>query len=90
MANYNTFNLIDTKSRKTLLTTSSARRCKKELVKGRRIDVWNGNALIDVIYAKNISDIDKYVRLEKEYIAQKQRKATERNKKRRERLLQAQ
>ena len=90
MANYNTFNLVDTKSRKTLLTTSSARRCKKEFVKGRRIDVWNGNALIDVIYAKNISDIDKYVRLEKEYIARKQQKATERNKRRRERLLQAQ
>lgn len=88
MANYNTFNLIDTKSRKTLLTTSSARRCKKEFVKGRRIDIWNGNALIEVIYAKNISDIDKYVRLEKEYIARKQQKATERNKRRRERLAQ--
>ena len=87
MANYNTFNLIDTKSRKTLLTTSSARKCKKEFVPGYRIDVWNGNELVDVIYAKNIDDINKYVRLEKEHIALKQKRAEERNKRRRERAM---
>ena len=87
MANYNTFNLIDTKSRKTLLTTSSARKCKKEFVKGCRIDVWNGNELVDVIYAKNFGDINKYVRLEKEYTALKQKRAEERNKRRRERAM---
>lgn len=82
MANYNTFNLIDTKSRKILLTTSSARKCKKDFTKGYRIDVWNGNVLIDVIYARNIDDINKYIRLEKEYIARKQARAEERNKRR--------
>lgn len=85
MADYNTFNLVDTKTRKTLLTTSSARKCKKEFVKGRRIDVWNGNVLVDVIYNKNIDDINKYVRLEKEHIAQKQKRAEARNKARKAR-----
>lgn len=88
MANYNTFNLVNTKSQKTLLTTSSARKCKKEFIKGYRIDVWNGNKLIEVIYNRNIEDINKYVRLEKEYIARKQKLATERN--RRRKLRQAQ
>ena len=68
MANYNTFNLIDTKNRKTIFTTSSARKCKRALEKGYRIDVWNNNKLIEKIYIKNIDDINKYVQLEKEYM----------------------
>lgn len=87
MANYNTFNLIDTKSRKTIFTTSSARKCKKSFVKGYRVDVWNKNALVDVIYHRNLSDIDKYVRAEKEYIGRKQAAAELRNKRRREKAL---
>lgn len=87
MANYNTFNLIDTKSRKTIFTTSSARKCKRAFVKGYRIDVWNGNSLVDVIYNKNIDDINKYVRLEKEYIARKQERAALRNKRRKEKTM---
>lgn len=86
MANYNTFNLVDTKTKKTILTTSSARKCKKEMKKGHRIDVWNGNEKVDVIYNRNIDAINAYVRLEKEYIARKQKKAEERNKKRKLRL----
>lgn len=89
MANYNTFQLVDTKSRKTIITTSSARKCKRTFEKGHRIDVWNGNVLTEVIYAKNLADIDKYVQLEKEYIARKQAKATARNQKRRQRLQMA-
>ena len=88
MANYNTFSLVDTKTRKTLLTTSSARKCKRALVKGYRIDVWNENILVDIIYNKNIDDINKYVRREKEYIAKKQAAATLRNKRRKEKLKQ--
>ena len=87
MANYNTFNLVDTKTRKTLLITSSATKCKKAFEKGLRIDVWNGNSLIEAIYSKNIDDINKYVRLEKEYRALKQARAEERNKRRRERTM---
>lgn len=89
MANYNTFQLVDTKSRKTLITTSSARKCKKAFVKGHRIDVWNGNVLVETIYAKNLTEIDKYVRLEKEYIARKQALATARNQRRKNRLQMA-
>lgn len=89
MANYNTFQLVDTKSRKTLITTSSARKCKRAFEKGHRIDVWNGNELTETIYARNFTDIDKYVRMEKEYIAIKQARATERNRRRRQRLQMA-
>lgn len=87
MANYNTFQLFDTKSRKTIIITSSARKCKQEFEKGMRIDVWNENVLTEVIYARNLADIDKYIRMEKEYIARKQAAATERNQ-RRKKLLQ--
>lgn len=87
MANYNTFNLIDTKSRKTIFTTSSARKCKRAFIKGYRIDVWNGNALVDVIYNRNIENINKYVRLEKEYIARKQELAALRNQRRKAKTI---
>ena len=83
MANYNTFNLIDTKTRKTIFTTSSARKCKKAFEKGYRIDIWNNNKLIETIYNRNIENINKYVRLEKEHIANKQKRAEERNMRRR-------
>ena len=82
MANYNTFGLVDTKTRKILLITSSARKCKKAFSKGHRIEVWNGNALVKTIYNKNLSEIDEYTQLEKSYIAEKQRKAEARNKRR--------
>lgn len=85
MANYNTFILIDTKKRRNILTSSSARKVKKLFVAGDRIDVWNGNVLVDVIYNRNFSDINKYVVLEKERIAIKQKQAEERNRRRRER-----
>ena len=86
VANYNTFGLIDTKTRKILLITSSARKCKKAFVKGHRIEVWNGNTLINCIYNKNLSEIDKYIKLEKQHIAEKQRKAELRNKRRKKKL----
>lgn len=82
VANYNTFGLIDTKTRKILLITSSARKCKKAFLKGYRIEVWNGNVLVNTIYNKSLSEIDKYIKLEKQHIAEKQRKAELRNKRR--------
>lgn len=86
MANYNTFALVDTKTRKILLITSSARKSKREFVKGCRIEVWSANSLLDVIYNKNLSEIDKYIKAEKEFIARKQRKAEERNKRRKKKF----
>lgn len=86
MANYNTFSLIDTKTRKTILITSSARKCKKAFEKGCRVEVWNNNAIIETIYHKNLYALDRYIHLEKQYIADKQRKAEERNKRRKMKL----
>ena len=86
MAKYNTFALIDTKTKKVLMITSSARKSKKAFVKGHRIEVWSANALSEVIYNKNIANIDKYIRAEKEYIGQKQRKVEERNKRRKKKF----
>lgn len=86
MANYNTFCLIDTKSRKTLLVTSSARKCEKAFLKGYRIEVWNSNRLVEVIYNKNIEYLKTYINIEKQYIANKQQKAEARNKLRKQRL----
>lgn len=86
MANYNTFGLIDTKTRRILLITSSARKCKQAFIKGQRIEVWNGNTLVNTIYNKNLAEIDKYIKLEKQYIAEKQKKAEARNKKRKMKL----
>lgn len=82
MAKYNTFALIDTKTKKVLMITSSARKSKKAFVKGCRIEVWSANVLSEVIYNRNLADIDKYISIEKEYIARKQKKAEERNKQR--------
>lgn len=89
MANYNTFALVDTKTRKSILITSSARKCKKAMQTGYRIEVWNNNALVETIYSRNMESINKYVRLEKEYIAMKQKKAEERNKRRKAKLAMA-
>ena len=89
MANYNTFALVDTKSRKTMFVTSSARKCKKEFQDGYKVEVWNSNSLVESIYSRNIDVINKYIRLEKEYIANKQKRAEERNKRRKAKLAMA-
>ena len=86
MAKYNTFALIDTKTKKVLMITSSARKSKRAFEKGCRIEVWSENALSEVVYNKNLADIDKYISIEKEFIARKQRKAEERNKRRRKKF----
>ena len=89
MARYNTFSLIDTKSRKILLITSSARKCRKAFTKGHRIEVWSANERAEVIYNKNLADLNKYIKTEKQYIADKQRKAEARNKLRKQRFATA-
>ena len=86
MANYNTFSLIDTKARKIVLITSSARKCKKAFLKGYKIEVWNANKRVETIYNRNIAEFKKYINTEKQYIANKQRKAEAKNKLRKQRL----
>lgn len=91
MANYNTFVVIDCNSRKTILTTSSARKADRELRKGTRIEVWNGNELIICIYdadrKKTVYPFMPYIKAEKEYIRIKQAKAEKRNRMRKARCF---
>jgi len=82
MAKYNTFLLVDTKTRRPLLVTSSARKAKGELWKGRRVEVWNENAKVRTIYARQSDGMDIYIATEKEYISMKQLAAEARNLKR--------
>lgn len=69
---YNTFVVMDCKRRTPILVTSSARKARAELCIGRRIEVWNCNALVERIYTGSRYGMDDYVRAEKEYHAQKQ------------------
>jgi hypothetical protein len=84
MANYNTFVVVDCKTRKPFLTTSSARKASKELKTGIRIEVWNNNVLVERIYEsdkrKEPSPLSAYIRAEREYIGRKQAEAERRNK----------
>lgn len=82
MAKYNTFLVVDTKTRRPLLVTSSARKAKGELWKGRRVEVWNENAKVRTIYARQSDGMDIYIATEKEYISMKQLAAEARNLKR--------
>lgn len=82
MAKYNTFVVYDCKRRKNLLVTSSARKAKKELHVGVKIEVWNENMHIEKIYFKTKENLEKYINEEKQYIAMKQAKAEKRNKRR--------
>ena len=90
MANYNTFVVVDCKSRKSILTTSSARKASACLRTGVRVEVWNSNNLVETIYErdknKENSPLGPYIELEKEYHRKKQMAAERRNMKRRMRL----
>ena len=83
MADYNTFIVVDTKSRKPILTTSSARKASKILATGYRLEVWSNNRLVDLIYAPDKtrpgSPLTKYLAAEKEYIRRKQENREARN-----------
>lgn len=83
MAKYNTFVVQDTKSGKAVLVTSSARKTKRLLSPGLRVEVWSENQKQETIYTRTSAELDKYTELEREYIRKKQAAAEERNKKRR-------
>ena len=85
MANYNTFVAVNTKTRKPVLVTSSARKVAKLLMPGIRIEVWNENKLVETLYTRVGSALQCYIAQEKEYIRNKQAMAEKRNKKRRDR-----
>lgn len=83
MADYNTFVVVDCNSRKSILTTSSARKANKLLTTGFRIDIWNNNEKVCTVYEKSRNLIKPYITLEKNYIREKQAKAERRNRRKR-------
>ena len=89
MANYNTFVVVNCKTRKPVITTSSARKAYKELQTGIRVEVWNNNILIERIYEtdkqREGNPMKPYIDMEREYIRKKQEMATLRNKRRKAR-----
>lgn len=82
MAKYNTFLVLSTKGR-PLLVTSSARKARKLLQTGIRIEVWSANAKEETVYHRTRSRLDRYVAAEREYIRAKQAAAERRNNRRR-------
>ena len=86
MANYNTFVVVSCLTRKTIITTSSARKAYKELQTGVRIEVWNDNVLVERIYERDKrregNPMKPYIDMEREYIRKKQERATQRNQRR--------
>ena len=77
--NYNTFLVISCRSRKIILVTSSARKAASLLQTGNKIEVWNMNYLVEIIYAKGKEKILPYIEAEREYIGMKQKQKEERN-----------
>lgn len=86
MADYNTFAVIDCKSRKNVLVTSSARMAYARLKTGYRVDVWNNNALTRSIYAKNRRDMSVYLEAERLYHREKQQRRERFNRQRENRV----
>lgn len=82
MSDYNIFVVYDCVKRKPILVTSSARKAKQALHKGIRIDVWNNEENMACIHSKDSFMLERYITLEKQYIARKQEYATKRNKRR--------
>lgn len=87
MANYNTFVVVNCKTRKPVLTTSSARKANKLLATGFRVEIWNDNSLVETIHEydkrREKYPLQPYIEKEREYIRKKQAFAEARNKARR-------
>ena len=83
MARYNTFVVLSTKGGGPLLVTSSARKAKRLLGPGRRIEVWTENRKSETVYTRTASTLDAYTAAEKDYIRQRQTAAEHRNRLRR-------
>lgn len=84
MANYNTFLVIDCKKRGVILATSSARKAYELLEKGRKIEVWNKNEMVLRVLARarliRNNPFLPYIKAEKEFIKEKQKRAEAHNK----------
>ncbi len=77
----NIFVVISYKDHKTLLVTKSAKKAKEKFYRGTKLEVWGDDGiLIETIYLKTFERIYDYIRLQKQYIGEKQTKAERRNK----------
>lgn len=83
MAKYNTFVVQQTRGGRAVLVTSSARKAKKLLTLGLRVEVWSENKRVETIYLRTARKLNSYIRLERDYIREKQARAEARNKARR-------
>lgn len=83
---YNTFVISDCKTNRVLLVTSSARKARDAFCTGRRVEVWNCNAKVEriTVKCKEKNPLQPYVDAEREYIGEKQRRAEQKNARRRE------
>jgi hypothetical protein len=81
---YNTFVVVNCKTRKIELVTSSARKANGLLKTGYRVEVWNCNERVEKIHAKEKErfPMGPYIEAEKEFIGDRQRRAEENNKRR--------
>ena len=79
MANYNTFIIVNCKTRNPVLVTSSARKADKVLFVGFRVEIWNDNKKIETVYTSSKKRLVPYIQQEKEYIRKKQEYATLKN-----------
>lgn len=81
---YNTFVVVNCKTRKIEIVTSSARKANERLKTGFRVEVWNCNERVETIRAKEKErfPMRPYIEAEKEFIGDRQRRAEEKNKRR--------
>lgn len=85
MAKYNTFVVQETKGGKAVMVTSSARKAKRLLTPGLRIEVWSENRKTETVYTRTSIKLDKYIAAERDHIRAKQEAAERRNQARRAR-----
>lgn len=78
----NAFVVIDCKQRKTVLATLSARKAEETLRKGLKAEIWIDNIHVDTVYSKEKEKFQSFILQEKQYIRRKQKRAEERNKRR--------
>lgn len=80
MAKYNTFVVQETRGGRAVLVTSSARKVKRLLTPGLRVEVWSENKRVETVYTRTARKLNSYIRAERNYIREKQARAEARNK----------
>lgn len=80
---YNSYAVVECKSGRNVLVTQSARKAAEALEKGRRIEVWNSGVLEERLYYWDTLAVNLLIAIERDYIAEKQRRHEERNARRR-------